>query len=85
MRRLAKKVIIAVVGTTVFLLGVVMLFTPGPGWGGIFAGLAILATEFAWAKRWLQALRKSAEKGVDKLNLRSFFNRVCGRGGRSAD
>ncbi len=37
---------------TVLLLGIAMLVLPGPGWLTIFAGMAILATEFAWA-RWL--------------------------------
>jgi tellurite resistance protein TerC len=75
MFRFAKRIIILVFGMTLLLLGVIMLVTPGPGWGVIFAGLAILATEYAWARRWLRALRDTAEKGAEKLNLRSFFKR----------
>ena len=75
MRKFAKRIAILVAGMAVLLAGVVMLFTPGPGWGGIAAGLAILATEFTWARRWLGALRETAEKGVEKLNLRSLFKR----------
>ena len=76
MLRFAKRMIILVVGLTVALLGVLMIFTPGPGWGVIFAGLAILATEFAWARRWLRTLRESAKKGVEKLDIRSLFKRA---------
>lgn len=47
-----RKVWIATAGTTVLLLGIAMLVLPGPGWLTIFAGITILATEFAWA-RWL--------------------------------
>ena len=79
MIRLARRVIILVIGMTVALLGVIMIFTPGPGWGGIFAGLAILATEFAWARRWLRTLRESAKKGVEKLDFRSLFKRASER------
>jgi hypothetical protein len=48
----ARKWVVGVIGSTVLLLGVVMLVVPGPGWLTIFAGLALLATEFAWA-RWM--------------------------------
>jgi uncharacterized protein (TIGR02611 family) len=49
----ARRVAIFVVGATVALLGLVMLLTPGPGLAVIVAGLAILAIEFAWARRLL--------------------------------
>jgi tellurite resistance protein TerC len=62
-------------GSTVILIGIIMIVTPGPAIIVIPAGLAILATEFAWARRWLQTIRENAEKGVNKLNLRSFFSR----------
>ncbi|GJL79330.1 MAG: hypothetical protein NPINA01_23190 [Nitrospinaceae bacterium] len=54
-----KKLIILVVGVTVCLGGIVMLVLPGPGLVVIPAGLAILASEFVWA-RWL--LRKTKKK-----------------------
>jgi uncharacterized protein (TIGR02611 family) len=47
-----RRVIVFVIGTTVILIGVALLVLPGPGWVTIFGGLAILATEFAWA-RWI--------------------------------
>jgi hypothetical protein len=53
----------------------VLLVTPGPAFVVIPVGLAILATEFAWARQWLRVIRDSADKGVEKLNLRSFFSR----------
>jgi tellurite resistance protein TerC len=60
---------------TVVLIGVAMIVLPGPAIVVIPAGLAILATEFAWARRWLRIIRKSAEHGAEKLNLRSIFSR----------
>src|SRR5688572_27018366 len=64
-----RKAIVAVVGFTVVLLGVVMVVTPGPALVVIPLGLAILATEFVWAKRllkWSQDMvkRKLAKVGV---------------------
>lgn len=38
-------------------IGVIAIPYPGPGWLIVFAGLAILATEFAWARRLLHYLR----------------------------
>lgn len=56
--RAARRVVVAVVGVTVVLLGVVMLLTPGPGLVVIPLGLAILSIEFAWAKLWLKRVRE---------------------------
>ena len=47
-----------VVGTAVLATGVLAIPYPGPGWLILFAGLAILGTEFTWAKqalRWTRA------------------------------
>lgn len=48
-----KRTVIGILGGIVVLLGVVMIPYPGPGWLVVFAGLAILATEFDWAQRVL--------------------------------
>lgn len=54
------------VGATVLAAGLVMMVTPGPGLVGIVVGLAILATEFAWARRALHHARQAAEKAKEK-------------------
>lgn len=55
---------IAVVGVTVVLLGMVMIVTPGPALVVIPIGLAILAIEFTWARRWLSRLRETISNGM---------------------
>ena len=52
-----KRVVIAVVGGTVLALGIALIVLPGPAFLAIPAGLAILAMEFAWARRWLRSAR----------------------------
>jgi uncharacterized protein (TIGR02611 family) len=47
-------------GGVLLIAGIAMLALPGPGWLTIAAGLAILATEFAWAKRLLDQLKDGA-------------------------
>ncbi|MEU5885102.1 PGPGW domain-containing protein [Spirillospora sp. NPDC047279] len=54
------------VGVTVLIGGLVMMVAPGPGILGIIVGLAILATEFAWAQRALHHAKQAAEKAKEK-------------------
>lgn len=46
-----RKPFIFLLGFTVVGAGIVLLPLPGPGWVVIFAGFAILASEFAFAER----------------------------------
>jgi uncharacterized protein (TIGR02611 family) len=55
------KVVVTIVGTAVLTGGLIMMVTPGPGLLGIVAGLAILATEWDWADRWLTSARRKLE------------------------
>jgi hypothetical protein len=57
--RHARRVIALVVGVTVALFGALLLFLPGPGLLGIAIGLAILASEFEWARLWMRRIRRS--------------------------
>ncbi|HSW40455.1 MAG TPA: PGPGW domain-containing protein [Acidobacteriota bacterium] len=75
MIKFAKRMFVFFVGMTVLMIGVALLVLPGPAFIVIPIGLAILATEYAWARRWLRFARESAEKGVEKLNLKTFFSR----------
>ena len=59
--RQAKRIIKIVVGFTLLIVGVLLLVLPGPGWLTIFFGLALLAAEFAWARRLLDRLKDTAD------------------------
>lgn len=54
------------VGVTVLVGGLIMMVAPGPGILGIILGLAILATEFAWAQRALHRAKAAAERAKEK-------------------
>jgi len=75
MLRYAWRVVVLTIGMTILLIGLVMIMLPGPAIIVIPVGLAILATEFAWARRWLRIIRSSTERGAEKLKLRSLFER----------
>jgi len=60
---LVRRVIIGVIGGTVLLIGVALMVLPGPAFMVVPLGLAILATEFMWARRWLQKARSLVTLG----------------------
>lgn len=65
--RNVKRVVRTVFGFTLLAIGVVMLVTPGPGWVVIFAGLAVLAAEYLWARRLLDRLKDRAGRVTSSL------------------
>ena len=56
--KFARRIIVTLVGSTILVLGVIMVVTPGPALVFIPLGLAILGLEFAWARAWLRRLRE---------------------------
>jgi putative transmembrane protein PGPGW len=54
----ALSIVWGVVGGSVLALGIALIVLPGPAFLVIPACLAILAIEFAWAKRWLRKARE---------------------------
>jgi uncharacterized protein (TIGR02611 family) len=62
--KVVRRVIVSVVGATVLLIGIALLVLPGPAFVVIPVGLAILATEYAWARRWLKKARRFASDVV---------------------
>jgi tellurite resistance protein TerC len=62
--KVVRRVIVSVVGATVLLIGIALLVLPGPAFIVIPLGLAILASEYAWARRWLKKVRGMASNVV---------------------
>jgi tellurite resistance protein TerC len=56
--RIARKVAVAVLGTTVLAIGLALLVLPGPAVVVLPIGLAILATEFLWARKLLERVKQ---------------------------
>lgn len=57
-----RKLIVGLIGGTVLLIGLAMVVLPGPAIIVVPIGLAILATEFAWAQRMGARARKMFDK-----------------------
>jgi uncharacterized protein (TIGR02611 family) len=66
-RRLVWRVVVTTLGVAIVLAGVAMLVFPGPGWAAIFLGLAVLATEYAWAHRLLVATKDRAQGAASSV------------------
>jgi uncharacterized protein (TIGR02611 family) len=58
--RQVRRITIAIIGSTLLLIGVVLLVLPGPGLLVLALGLALLSVEFAWARVWLKRVQKKA-------------------------
>lgn len=59
---LLKKLLVAVAGGALLIVGVAMIVLPGPAIVVIPSALAILAVEFLWARRWLAYLRERCKQ-----------------------
>lgn len=74
----AKRLIKVVTGFTILLIGVIMLITPGPGIVAILLGLALLGTEFVWAKKLMKRFEKEAN-GAKNAFVNNFINKANSR------
>jgi uncharacterized protein (TIGR02611 family) len=63
----AKRVLKILFGFTLLALGVVLFFTPFPGWVTILLGLGVLAAEFVWARRLLDHLKEQGGRIRDTV------------------
>lgn len=57
----AKRFLRILVGFTLLALGVLLVFSPAPGWLVMLLGLGLLGAEFVWARRLLDGMK---EQGV---------------------
>ena len=83
--KLARRIVVAIMGGTVVTLGVLMIFTPGPGLLMIAGGLAILALEFAWARHWLHQIKSRLTKEQLAEVMNRTRNVVNGDGGKKSE
>ncbi|MDB5162758.1 MAG: hypothetical protein JWO54_960 [Candidatus Saccharibacteria bacterium] len=76
LKRHSKKVLTAIVGGFVTLVGLILVPYPGPGWLIVFGGLAILATEFEFASRMLKYTKGKYDEWIDWLKRQNIFVKI---------
>ena len=67
-----RRVIVGIVGIVVLIIGVAMMILPGPAFIMIPLGLAILGTEFYWARCWLRKFGRLLKEARARLRRRKF-------------
>jgi len=60
-----RRLFFLIAGTTILLVGAVMLLLPGPGVLVMFLGLGLLAVEFVWARAWIKKIQAGVH-GIHK-------------------
>ncbi|MFD8561746.1 TIGR02611 family protein [Streptosporangium canum] len=73
---LTLKVVIGVIGAMLVIAGLIMVPFPGPGWLVVFAGLAVLATEFHWARRLLEFGKRTLSAWTTWLGRRGWTVKI---------
>jgi putative transmembrane protein PGPGW len=69
--RSSKRVAVSIVGFALLAAGLAGLIFPIlPGWLLIIVGLAVLASEYAWARRLLNTAKDRAKRARDKIRWR---------------
>lgn len=58
----AKRLVVTVIGFTILAAGIAMIVLPGPAIVVIPIGLALLATEFIWARKLLVTVKERFER-----------------------
>lgn len=78
---------VLIVGMFLLIIGIIMIFTPGPAVVFIPAGLAVLATEFEWARRLLHRVRPLIDAAIKKAKEKkeAVQNRRRAKGPLSTD
>lgn len=74
--RLTLKIVIGVIGAVLVVGGLIMVPFPGPGWLVVFAGLAVLATEFHWAHRVLEFGKRTLSGWTAWLSRRGWTVKI---------
>jgi len=69
-KRHGRRAVVTVAGVVVILAGLALCVLPGPGMLTVAAGLAILATEYDWARRLLHRVRHTARTTIDRAKNR---------------
>ena len=60
-----RRAVVGLIGTTIVLVGLLMVFLPGPGALVVLIGLAVLGTEFVWARQVIRRARELGRQGQE--------------------
>ena len=67
------RIVVGLIGLLITVGGLVLVPAPGPGWLIVFIGLAVLASEFAWAQRLLHYARRRLDAWTDWMKSQPWW------------
>ncbi len=76
----ARKLVVLIIGATIILFGLALLVLPGPGTVVIVLGLALLGTEFVWARHLLKRVKEEGNNAA-----RGLWSFIRGSRGKRPD
>jgi uncharacterized protein (TIGR02611 family) len=62
----ARSIALQVAGWLLVVVGIAAMVLPGPGLLALFAGLALLATQYDWARRRVEPVKEAALRAAAK-------------------
>ena len=68
-----KKIIVSVIGFILLFIGIIFIILPGPAVLFIPAGLALLSTQYDWAKVWLKKSQCYFRQAANKADQMTGF------------
>ena len=72
------RALVGVTGAVVLVGGIIAIPYPGPGWAIVFIGLAILASEFAWAHHTLKFAKGRYDAFMEWFGGQALWFRAVG-------
>ena len=70
--RQGRRLVVFIIGGSLLLIGIALIFLPGPAFIVIPAGLAVLALEFAWARNFLHRIRREISERSRKARINNL-------------
>jgi uncharacterized protein (TIGR02611 family) len=70
------RILVGLLGLVLVAGGLLLVPLPGPGWLIVFAGVAVWAVEFAWARRLLRFARTRVQRWNTWLRGQHWLVRV---------
>ena len=71
-----RKVYVGILGGFLFIIGLIAIPYPGPGFLIVFLALGILGTEFVWARRLLYRVRNVYNHSIEWLSRQPVYTKI---------
>lgn len=71
------RTVVGLLGALVVVVGLLLVPLPGPGWLVVFLGLAVLGSEFHWARRLQRFGRRQLHRWTAWVVRRSWRTRIA--------